>query len=161
MSSPGPDPASILTELATHATAHRWSLQTILQEEDALLDNKTAVYWAVAKLGPGAGPDAYACARAILSAAAPLGAAAMGEVRAGALLAGDQSAWVAVRPWVVEAAWQDTLLLGEAGQADNMDVVGSPEEPDTFLVAFSIPLFKKRMKLKKRVSVDFFAKGRF
>jgi hypothetical protein len=160
IAAPGPNTAAVLTELEAHATANKLVLQSLLQESEGAIEDKSAVYWAAAKLGPGATPDAYAAAQAILTVAAPLSAAAQSAVRAAALCAGDQHAWAAVRSWVLPTFWQDALLLGETGQADSMDVVGSPDDDEAFLAAFTIPQFRKRMKLRKRVGVDCFAKGR-
>jgi hypothetical protein len=150
-----------MSELAQHAASHKLSLPTILQEDHALIGGKSPVYWAVAKLGT-APPEAYTTAQAVLAAAAPLSRVAASDVRAAALIAGDQRAWATVRSWTVPTPGQELILLGEAaGRSDTVAIGPSMQGADAFVASFEIPLFRKRIQLTQRVSIDFFAKRGF
>jgi hypothetical protein len=151
------DSTAVFARILEHYASHSLPVSSLLQENASGFEGRSAVYWAVAKLGNHAPAGAQAAARAVLAAAAPLSFASVQAVRAAALVSGDSSTWAAARTYAVPTVFEHAVLLGP--REDTAMVVGATPGGNAVMVDVSLPLFRQRMKVGGPVGVDFLAKG--
>jgi hypothetical protein len=157
-----PDAAalSVLQNCAEACESHSLSFPAILQEPS--IEGHSALYWAIIKR-PRSLPGAAGMelVQAMLVLAAPLSAAAASDVRLACLQTSDEVLFQRLRrmPPFSPLSGTDAMLLGEDMASDEVVVEELPGNQGEFMATFRIPHFQKRMRISKRVSLEFIARG--
>ncbi|KAI0683997.1 hypothetical protein BC835DRAFT_1392290 [Cytidiella melzeri] len=159
-----PDPQSALLLLQNcqeTCAAHGLDFSLILQERS--VERHTPIYWAIIKRPhEDANPSGIDLVKEILSMASPLSEDTISEIFLACLTNSDQKLFQRLRRTAAFAglSGSDEMLLGGNVPPDDVLVEEVPSDHGAFVVHFCVVMFQKRMRISKRVSVEFIARGR-
>lgn len=159
-----PDAAaiSVLRDCEEACASHNLSISTILQEKT--IEGHSALYWAIIKrprdLPGGAGMELV---EAMLAKAAPLNVTTVSDIRLACLQTSDEVLFQRLRhtPAFSPLSGTDEMLLGENIPPDDIVVEEVAGNQGEFVVMFRIPHFQKRMRISKRITLEFIARGTY
>ncbi|KAI0690783.1 hypothetical protein C8T65DRAFT_587655 [Cerioporus squamosus] len=152
---------AVLDSCAGTCKSYGISLSSILQERSAA--GHTPLYWAVVNrpsLAPRAQDIHYL--RAILTYAAPLSKATVSDIRLACLHSPNNTLFQSLRriPAFSPLTEEEKLIMGQSVPLDEVNVWDHDADVLEFSVDFKIPLFQKRMRIARGVTLEFIAKGR-
>lgn len=152
---------SILANCEEACTAHNLSFSSILQ--DRSLEGHSTLYWAIIKRPTGVEMRASTdnLVQTLLSMASPLTEETISEIRLACLQNSDQRLFQALRrcPAFAPLSGSDEMLLGGNVPLDDIEVEDVENDKGAFRVTFRIVLFQKRMRITKRIDLEFIARG--
>lgn len=169
--------ASVLDSCAEACAAHGVSLSQIIQ--DPFIENHLAVYWAIIKRPSDSAkfyssnihavPESDALVMALLAASSPISATTVSEVRLACLANSDHALFQRIKRRFDAfslLSGADAILLATNGvrmedRGDNVTVEDVRGNARAFIARFEIIQFQLRMRVSKKVDVEFIAKGRF
>ncbi|KAJ6591482.1 hypothetical protein DFH09DRAFT_974570 [Mycena vulgaris] len=154
---------SILKSCADACAANNLSISSVLQEKS--VEGHTPLYWAIIKRpaepAEKDGQD-LDLLTALLALSTPLTPATTSDVRLACLLMSDQVLFQQLRasPEFAPLSAMDEMILGATMPPDDNVVEDVASETGAFAVDFTVVRFQKRMRVSKRVSLEFIARGR-
>ncbi|THU81423.1 hypothetical protein K435DRAFT_767273 [Dendrothele bispora CBS 962.96] len=163
----GRDPTdirSILESCSEACASYSLSLSQLLQEKS--IAAHTPLYWAIVNRTPddrrdeeAGGPDLLTC---LLSFTAPLRPSTVSEVHLACLHTLDQELFrrLKMSPDFAPLSGTDQMLLGATTIPDDVVVENSNRDNVAFTANLTITQFQKRMRVSKRIEVEFIARGR-
>lgn len=157
----GPPAKSILHSCHEVSRAYHLSFSSLLQER--CIEGHSALYWAVIKRVKGTelrtdlDTDVLG---SFLTYGAPLSPTALSEIRLACLQTADQVLFQQLRQTSIFAplSGKDDMLLSSSSARDDVYVEDVASE-DAFAVRFRVPLFQQRLRVSKRISMEFIARG--
>jgi hypothetical protein len=154
----------ILESCADACTAYGLSLSSLLQEKS--IEDHTPLYWAIIKRPPEAPyPDVHTQVpdflTILLSFSGPLSRETISEIRLACLLTSDQPLFQRLRlsPEFSPLSGTDEILLGATYPLDDIVVGDVPGDEGAFVVNFEIVQFQQRMRVSKRINLEFIARS--
>jgi len=152
--------SGILDSCSEACDAYDISFSAILQEKS--IENHTPIHWAIVKR-PSEPPNAddYDLVTALLSRSAPLKPSTIADIRLACLLTSDQALFQRLRlsPVFSPLSGKDEMLLGVSILPDTIEVEEVEGDAGAFMANFEILAFQKRMRVSKRISLEFIARG--
>ena len=167
--SPSYEALGVLESCAAACANYNLSLSSLLQEP--FIEGHTPLYWAIIKRPPEtptadqddsdglAIPDFLTT---LISFADPLTPETKSEIRLACLLTSDQALFQRLRllPEFSPLSGTDQILLGASMPPDGVIVDDVPgDDEGSFVVHFEIVQFQQRMRVSKRVGLEFIARG--
>ncbi|KAF7790935.1 hypothetical protein EIP86_001894 [Pleurotus ostreatoroseus] len=157
-----PEPSaaiSILRNCSEACESHGLEFSAILQERS--VEGHTPIYWAIVKRPPQPTASDPDLVTVLLSLAAPLTDSTMSEIRLACLQNSDQVLFQRLRrlPAFAPLTGPDEILLGATVPPDDIDVQDVAGGEGAFIARFHIPMFQKRMRITKAISLEFIARS--
>ncbi|EGO26459.1 hypothetical protein SERLADRAFT_463545 [Serpula lacrymans var. lacrymans S7.9] len=157
---PAASPA-ILDSCAEACVTHGISFASLLQQKS--VEDHTPIYWAIVKRpAEPTSPTEHDLLTALLTRAAPLTESTVSEMRLACLVTNDQVLFQRLRlsPAFSPLSGTDEILLGANIPPDMIRVEDVASGVGAFIVTFEVPLFQRRMRISRRIVLEFIARGR-
>jgi hypothetical protein len=155
---------SVLRNCAEVCTRRDVDFAALLQEP--VIVGHLPVYWAIVKhseMQERDGADPQALALTLVDFSQPLKSATVEEARNACVTVSDNAMFQQFCRRFKEfscTSATDVMLLGGSEVEDNIVVEEPRGEPRAFVAHFELPRFRLRMRVAKRVCVEFIARGR-
>lgn len=152
--------SGILDSCAEACNAYDLSLSSTLQEKS--IEGHTPIYWAIVKRpAEPPNPDDYDLVTALLFHSSPLTSTTVSDIRLACLMTSDQALFQRLRlsPVFSPLSGTDEMLLGGSIPQDTISVGDVEGDASAFVANFEILSFQKRMRVSKRIDIEFIAKG--
>ncbi|KAF7977951.1 hypothetical protein HWV62_11794 [Athelia sp. TMB] len=153
--------AAILDSCEDACEAYALSLSSVLQEKS--IEGHTPIYWAIIKRpAEPINSNDYDLVTALLSHSSPLKASTVSDIRLACIMNSDQALFQRLRmsPVFSPVSGSDEILLGGGIPQDKIEVEDVEGEASAFVMSCSIMAFQKRMRVSKKIELEFIAKGR-
>jgi hypothetical protein len=165
--SPSYEALGVLESCAAACANFNLSLSSLLQER--FIEGHTPIYWAIIKrpaetsiIDDSDGAPIPDFLTTLISFADPLTPETKSEIRLACLLTSDQALFQRLRllPEFSPLSGTDQILLGASMPPDGIVVDDVPgDDEGSFVVHFEVVQFQQRMRVSKRVALEFIARG--
>lgn len=161
----------MLDSCAEACQANNVSFSDVLQEKS--IEGHSSLYWAIVKRpnisdksdGGRRSEDGRTqpdLVSALLSFAEPLTDDTISEIRRACLDTSDQALFQRLRqsPAFAPLSGSDKMLLGVTVPPDEVEVEDVAGDEGAFVVRMNLVMFQKRMRVTKKIEIEFLARGR-
>jgi len=159
-----PATMGILESCAEACAAYDISFSSLLQEKS--IEEHTPLYWAIIKRPPETphpepNADVPDFLTTLLSYCGVLSPETRSEMRLACLLTSDQALFQRLRlsHEFAPLSGTDEILLGASMPPDEIVVGDVPGDQGAFVVNFGVVLFQQRMRISRRIDLEFIARG--
>ncbi|KZP28437.1 hypothetical protein FIBSPDRAFT_917664 [Athelia psychrophila] len=152
---------AILSSCEEACKAYALSLSSVLQEKS--IEGHTPIHWAIIKRpAEPVNSNDYDLVTALLSHSSPLTSSTVSDIRLACLMNSDHALFQRLRmsPVFSPMSGSDEILLGGGIPQDTIDVKDVDDDASAFVMHCSIMAFQKRMRVSKKIQLEFIAKGR-